>query len=200
MKKFKKPLQKRYFFTAVPIALILFLSVLVVMNASLGSAGLVYFGIGCLALYLTSIISFILVLTPGKNIFGEHTEEIGAILLATILPALIIAVFAMGWKTFPQFHNNNLPTDNFTDLGIDFTNSVYMSAVTFTSTGYGDFVPTNWAGRWYALIEAFIGHVHAVVFFSLLFSRVERWRSKQEAKVTAATSLRTRRKQRIQRS
>jgi hypothetical protein len=191
----RKTLKRKYFFLAVPFILILVLSALVEAKTELGSAGIVYFGVGCLALYITTIISLILVLTPGRQFLGEHTEEIGAILLAAVLPAIVIAVFAIGWDTFHQFVSN-LPKEAFTDLSPSlFTNSFYISAVTFTSTGYGDFVPVGWSGRWYAMIEAFIGHVHAAVFFGLMFSRVERWRNLHRTKITTATALRTKKNQ-----
>lgn len=163
-------------FAGMPIMLLIITMAFPHFKDELGQLGIIYFGIGCFLTYTSAIVSFILVLTPGGEIFGDYTEEISAVFLAVVWPALIILLFAYGWGAFDDQFASQLSAQ-FSDLNPSvIANRIYISAVTFTSTGYGDFVPKGWTGRWYAVIEAFLGHIHAAVFFSMLFSRVDRWR------------------------
>lgn len=50
----------------------------------------------------------------------------------------------------------------------DFLTSIYFSMVTWTTLGYGDFVPTN-AARLYAAFEALIGYLYLGLFVSVFY-------------------------------
>ena len=54
-----------------------------------------------------------------------------------------------------------------------FANSVYFSAVTFSTLGYGDIVPTG-IGRFLATLEAFIGHFSIALFVVVFVRRMTR--------------------------
>lgn len=174
---------KKYPFTLIPFALITIIILLIAFKEYFGESGFLFFGTCCVLLYITTVISFVIILTPGKQYFGEHTEEIGAILLAAVWPAIIIGLFAIGWSEFPRTFSANLQGD-FTGLQSSLlTNAFYISTITFTSTGYGDFVPVGIIGRWYAVMESFLGHIHAAVFFAVVFSRIERWRNSRSKRI-----------------
>lgn len=78
-----------------------------------------------------------------------------------ILIILHCAIF--GWAAYDLF--TAVPAHPVTR-----NDALYFSTVTFTTVGYGDFVPRAGAGRLLAGFEALLGTAHAV-FFILVFLR-----------------------------
>lgn len=177
MARFQRDLPKN-FPLLVTIALVVLTLPSLFFDVRFGTYAIAYFGFGSLLIYASAIVSFVLVLRPDKKRRGKHADEIGAVLLAAAWSAFMIIWFAFGWRWFaPQLSDASACNDTATVDMCLATKAIYFSAVTFTSTGYGDVLPVTLPARWCAAIEAFVGHVNALVFFGLLFSRVERWRN-----------------------
>lgn len=94
-----------------------------------------------------------------------------AMLLAVVAfaasSALLIVLFAIAWTAFGGFgpsSGTSKPT---------IVDAVYFSAVTFTTVGFGDFLPTTDAAKLLVSIEALLGTSHMVAFFSVLLLRVK---------------------------
>ena len=97
-----------------------------------------------------------------ERLFG-FGEKIGRLLLNMIA---VIVLYTLGFYNFDLIYRE----------GMDYVgiwNSLYFSAVTFTSLGYGDFEPTG-IGRFLAFSEALIGAILMGLFVVTLTRRLIR--------------------------
>jgi len=89
--------------------------------------------------------------------FVRHIRSrlLNSLVLTTLVgvAGVFILVYADVFKTFGLIDTGNHRSEIH-----DWIISVYFSAVTWTTVGYGDFVPTEWA-RIFAATEALIGYV-----------------------------------------
>ena len=104
---------------------------------------------------------------------------------------LLVAMFGFTWTYFGKFGLTTLgclngsATISFIDsikISACFNESkpatildaIYFSFTTFTTLGYGDFSPNSDSGKLLACAEAFLGHVHSVVFIALAMFRIDK--------------------------
>lgn len=85
----------------------------------------------------------------------------GSITFLTILVLAYIFYFTSS--------NFKIPTEL---SPIDFFDSIYFVVVTFTTLGYGDISPTNWAGQLFVIITALTGYLFLGIFIYLLSKKI----------------------------
>ena len=68
--------------------------------------------------------------------------------------------------TKPSFWKNSIAPTSITD-------ATYFSGITITTTGYGDFTPSNWYPQFLAIYEVFCGVILLVVCFAIYASRTQ---------------------------
>jgi hypothetical protein len=89
--------------------------------------------------------------------FVRHISSriLNSLVLTTLvgLAGAFILVYADAFKTFGLIKTSN-QSEIIHDAGI----AVYFSLITWTTVGYGDFVPTEWT-RFFAATEALIAYV-----------------------------------------
>ncbi len=120
-----------------------------------------------LALSLYIIIPFMLVYIiafDGVIRFTACKEQSQMLVYISII-SLFISIY-----TFAAiFYLNDLVVDA-NGLGVTFGDAFYYSGVTFTTTGYGDFIPVG-LGRYLAVMEALVGIV-TMSLFTAVFIRI----------------------------
>lgn len=85
-----------------------------------------------------------------------------------ILSFFILSFGALYWKfELIEFSKENASRPDFWD-------SIYFSAVTLTTLGFGDIHPASLVGRIVVGLEAIIGYALAIIFVSILVSRIVR--------------------------
>lgn len=77
-----------------------------------------------------------------------------------------ICFFSMFYSTY------GIKMDGNCDTSVTIFDSMYFSAVTFSTLGYGDLAPCNGMGRFMASFEALIGNTHLGVFVAAIFLSV----------------------------
>lgn len=96
----------------------------------------------------------------------RQQDGIFAPLLYVMTSAMLIGVFAFYYARFPwagPAAQQGWTIGNLTD-------SLYFSAATFTTLGFGDMVPKSDLGKWSVIVESILGTMHSV-FFILVFLR-----------------------------
>ncbi|MEL6609063.1 MAG: ion channel [Pseudomonadota bacterium] len=96
---------------------------------------------------------------------NETTSVLGWVIMMSNLGSLVL-LFAFGYEM------NGLcgPLDSYAD-GCEpktFMISLYYSIVTFTTLGYGEFIPTE-ASRWFAATRAILGYLFLGTTVSMIF-------------------------------
>ena len=134
------------------------ISVLIAINTFallLNKDVLGFWGIAIKILVIGLTASFII----GYLIRGP-VFHVSTLLILVLYIVLIIEWFASCYRYFGLFdHSYAIVHDGLI--------SIYFSTVTFTTLGYGDYVPANSAGRALAAAESLIGYV----FLGLLIAR-----------------------------
>jgi len=98
-------------------------------------------------------------------VIREHELYAGVLLYLAIAILIIVQCAGFGWAAY------DLIAATASNGGrVTRDDALYFSAVTFTTLGYGDFVPRAGAGRMLASFEALLGTAHSV-FFILVFLR-----------------------------
>lgn len=62
------------------------------------------------------------------------------------------------------------PSNNMSQRHLSMTDSIYFSMATFTTLGYGDFLPNSSLGKYVAITQTLLGTAHTV-FFILIFMK-----------------------------
>ncbi|WP_176809104.1 potassium channel family protein [Dyella sp. 333MFSha] len=122
---------------------------------------------GVAVLILATSVAYLWIarLIPQALVIREH-ELYGSVLLYVAIALLVILQCAgFGWAAYDLFSPAAA-----NGVRVTRTDAIYFSAVTFTTLGYGDFVPNAGAGRALAIFEAMLGTAHSV-FFVLVFLR-----------------------------
>jgi hypothetical protein len=104
--------------------------------------GTVFFGVGV----IIEEVFFV------RHIRSKILNSLVLTTLVSVAGAFIL-VYADVFKTFGLIDTGNHQSEIH-----DWIISVYFSAITWTTVGYGDFVPTEWS-RFFAATEALIGYV-----------------------------------------
>lgn len=129
------------------------------------------YGVTIAAFYALFLYVLIYFLEGPKSEDKASQTELMAIIAFTITSAILILMFAMGWDLFNAFKPNlsdGTPAHYYSQT----KDAIYFSTITFTSVGFGDFVPNSSAARLFCAEEAFIGHLHTVAFFAILAKRL----------------------------
>jgi len=92
-----------------------------------------------------------------------HGLKLSNLLVSAILGILAFAIFIFKLGSFAS-------SDNGTHVDLSFVESLYISVVTFTTLGCGNFLPTNSGSYAICAIESFVG----VVFLGFLVATVYR--------------------------
>jgi len=122
-------------------------------------------GVAVLILVTSVAYLWIARLIPQALVIREK-ELYGSVLLYVAIALLIILQCAgFGWAAYDLF----VPTAPNAGKVTPY-DAIYFSSVTFTTLGYGDFVPSAGAGRALATFESLLGTAHSV-FFVLVFLR-----------------------------
>lgn len=101
-----------------------------------------------------------------KNIeFDSHQIPLGAVLYV-VLAAMYIMFYSMLYGLFDLAS----PSTEMSIRSLNMTDSIYFSTATFTTLGFGDFLPNSTAGKWTVITQSILGTVHTV-FFVLIFLR-----------------------------
>ncbi len=96
-------------------------------------------------------------------------------LLAILLMILnYIIVFAFFFKTAGLYSTHCLPVDVACPAAVlhDGIVSLYFSAITLTTVGYGDFIPANDWGRLFASVEALSGYFVLATIVAIITRRI----------------------------
>lgn len=107
----------------------------------------------------------------GARMINKHIEfdvreiPMGA-LLYVVLAVLYILFYSMIYSVFDLAS----PSTNMTLRNLDTTDALYFSAATFTTLGFGDFLPNSHTGKLAVITQSILGTVHTV-FFVLIFLR-----------------------------
>jgi len=169
---------KKSFLNTLPLTIPMLLPLMVYLFSDyIGNHAIIYYGIGIIFAYFVSLFTVIFKLEGGNIYWGDSTNDMFSIMIFLGWSILIIIMFGIGWHGFyPDAHNFTLaatvPGVYDGNYKIEYLDSFYFSTVTFTSVGYGDFIPRNYFGKLLSCEEAFIGHVHTVVFFSIIIAKV----------------------------
>jgi len=93
-----------------------------------------------------------------------HSGMLKLVILYTSVTLLIIIIYASYYFLFDLVTGENWTAD--------FHNAVYFSVVTFTTLGFGEFVPGNTTGKYIVASEAIIGTLHMITFISVWLAKV----------------------------
>lgn len=152
---------------SIPFVVAVSLLVLVLFLIWLGIVPLTDFG---LSIYVVVLIVFYAVLLHGVAHYlvdaGPKAIVFAVVAFATS-SALLILLFAFAWSAFGGFG----PSSG--TAALTSVDAVYFSAVTFTTVGFGDFLPTTTSAKLLVSFEALLGSSHMVAFFSVLLLRVK---------------------------
>lgn len=116
-------------------------------------------------LILTTSAGYVWIARVISRLIVIREQELYAsvLLYAAIAVLLLLHCVAYGWSAYDLF----MPVQ---PQRVTRADAIYFSAATFTTLGYGDFVPRAGAGRALAAFEALLGISHSV-FFILGFLR-----------------------------
>lgn len=78
-----------------------------------------------------------------------------AVLYVILLGLDVAFIILMNATLFQHVGIRDVARNHITHSGFD---AFYLSAMTITTVGYGDFVPATQAARWFALTEALLGY------------------------------------------
>lgn len=101
-----------------------------------------------------------------RHLRYRQKDGIFAPLLYVMTSSMLIVVFAFYYVRFPWAGPAALPGWTMGNS----TDSLYFSAATFTTLGFGDMVPKSDLGKWAVIVESMLGTMHSV-FFILVFLR-----------------------------
>jgi hypothetical protein len=153
---------KTHIFKWIPI-IFFALTALAVMSGIFGRTPLL------LIIYVTSILllyaNTIYIVIYDLEATGKYDTflAIGAFLVISIV---LIISFAIAWAFFGLF----IPSapSPFVSYDASFCNSFYFSTTVFSTLGFGDYIPFTQSGRMLSSVEAILGTVHTVTYFSLI--------------------------------
>jgi hypothetical protein len=123
--------------------------------------------IGVTVLVIASTVGYIKMARQISRflVIREHDLPHAVLLYAGLAGLLVLQCALFGWVPYDLV----VATDAARHSGVlSPIDGVYFSAVTFTTLGYGDFVPAAGSGRCLAMYEALLGSAHSV-FFILIF-------------------------------
>jgi potassium channel LctB len=93
------------------------------------------------------------------------------LIYVTVLMGFGIIYMVLDLNSFPVLNQNGSAfTGGFTDR---LESSMYFSAITLLSVGYGDITPIG-VGRWVAIVEALIGYTIPMAFVVKTVINIER--------------------------
>jgi hypothetical protein len=122
----------------------------------------VFYGFAIVACYLKALFYLNQLM---ESHAGHETESFIGFGAGTVI---LLLQFAAGWYTFGFFQPSSLATGQ-TYLPT-LTDAVYFSAITLTTVGYGDYLPSNTAGKMLAAIQVVTGTMHMVAFLALMMN------------------------------
>lgn len=124
--------------------------------------------IGVTILIIVTTMSYIAMArrVASSLVIRERDLPNAVLLFAAIGALLILQCAALGWVPYDLVVATDAARHGPGRLSE--MDGLYFSAVTFTTLGYGDFVPAAGAGRCLAMYEALLGSAHSV-FFILIF-------------------------------
>jgi hypothetical protein len=125
--------------------------------------------IGFSGLFLTSYVALLFSLIRHLQVRDSELkwQDLGFAFIYCIIWILTLTYFAWAWYVFGNFG----PAGGGEKYKPEIIDALYFSAVIFSTVGFGDFVPTNSAGKLFFTFQVLIGSIHLVVFFSLLLTK-----------------------------
>jgi hypothetical protein len=93
---------------------------------------------------------------------------LSVVALYFLIALIVILFFALYFDEF-----NLLRSSSTADWEANFHDAIYFSGVTFSTLGYGDFLPRGKEGQYFVIAEVLLGITHSVSFISIFLNKLK---------------------------
>ncbi|GGX62485.1 ion channel [Saccharospirillum salsuginis] len=105
-----------------------------------------------------------------KSLHDEHSninnyQLLSLVGLYLLIAVIVVVLYAAYYAVFDFVVGNGTVWES------NFHNALYFSVVTFTTLGFGEFLPGNTPARYFVSGEAMLGTLHMVTFVSVWLSK-----------------------------
>jgi len=139
-----------------------FFSLLILMDQN---PNFIYFYSLILLMTYPLLITFIY-----KTLILNDEEIPHLVYLFLLISLFYIFIYSMEVSTFPLIAISD--GCNMKVIKLNFIDSIYWASTTFTTLGYGDFLPYTPQAKVLSMFLSLTGTMHMVVFISLIFHKI----------------------------